>query len=124
MKGQIREIRIIDLVKYLIIPLILITGIWLAFALFLVGISTPVTVVSLVIAIFSTYVLLKYLLIGLVLFYKAFAPLGMRDQCRFEPTCSTYMIMSLKKYGLFIGLFKGIRRLMRCHPPNGGVDYP
>ena len=71
-----------------------------------------------------TYLLLHRFAIGVVLFYKAFAPLEVRQQCRFIPTCSTYMILAIKKYGLIIGVIKGIRRLFRCKPPNGGVDYP
>jgi len=59
-----------------------------------------------------------------VLVYKAFAPIDVRRQCRFTPTCSTYMIMAVKKYGIIIGIIKGIRRILRCKPPNGGVDYP
>lgn len=50
--------------------------------------------------------------------------MSMRDSCRFIPTCSTYMIMAINKYGLIIGIIKGIKRLIRCKPPNGGIDYP
>lgn len=124
MKKQIREIRIIDLFKYFLLPMILISGIWLVFGLVLSDKDSPINVISLVAAILLTYVLLKYFLIGAVLMYKAFAPLEMRNQCRFEPTCSTYMIMALKKYGAIIGLTKGILRIIRCRPPNGGIDYP
>ena len=124
MKKQIREIRIIDLFGYFLLPMLLITGIWLAFGLFLASKESPINVISLIAAIILTYVLLKYFLIGAVLMYKAFAPLEMRNQCRFEPTCSTYMIMVLKRYGAILGLIKGIRRIIRCRPPNGGIDYP
>ena len=75
-------------------------------------------------AILITYFPLKRLAIGLVLLYKVLAPLKVRQKCVFTPTCSTYMIMAIVKYGLFIGVYKGIRRLLRCHPPNGGEDYP
>jgi putative membrane protein insertion efficiency factor len=68
--------------------------------------------------------MLKPFAIGWVLMYKAFAPKSIRKECRFVPTCSTYMIMAIKKYGLIIGVYKGIKRIMRCKPPNGGVDYP
>ena len=124
MKKQIREIRIIDLFGYFLLPMLLITGIWLAFGLFLASKESPINVISLIAAIILTYVLLKYFLVGAVLMYKAFAPLEMRNQCRFEPTCSTYMIMVLKRYGAILGLIKGIRRIIRCRPPNGGIDYP
>ena len=43
--------------------------------------------------------------------------------CRFYPTCSTYFIQALEKYGFFKGSFLGIKRLMKCHPFNpGGYD--
>ena len=45
--------------------------------------------------------------------------------CRFEPTCSRYMIEALRKYGVFKGLFKGVMRICRCHPWHpGGYDPP
>jgi len=45
--------------------------------------------------------------------------------CRFEPTCSRYMVEALRKYGLFKGLAKGLYRLSRCHPWSpGGLDPP
>ena len=45
--------------------------------------------------------------------------------CRFEPTCSRYMVESLRKYGPLKGLARGLRRVSRCHPWNpGGYDPP
>ena len=45
--------------------------------------------------------------------------------CRFEPSCSRYMVEALRKYGLFKGLAKGLHRLSRCHPWSpGGIDPP
>lgn len=45
--------------------------------------------------------------------------------CRFEPTCSRYMIGALQKYGLIKGLWKGTGRILRCHPWHpGGYDPP
>lgn len=42
--------------------------------------------------------------------------------CRFEPTCSHYMIGALRSHGLFKGLYLGTRRILRCHP-WGGSGY-
>ncbi|MEO6811626.1 MAG: membrane protein insertion efficiency factor YidD [Isosphaeraceae bacterium] len=45
--------------------------------------------------------------------------------CRFEPSCSRYMIESLRKYGLIRGAWKGVCRVLRCHPWHpGGYDPP
>ena len=125
MRKQIREIKIIDLVTYAIIPAILIALIWTVGLLCLPKLLNFELEwwIYLIYGVI-TYFLTKRLAIGLVLFYKAFAPLDVRAECRFEPTCSTYMILAIQKYGLIIGVIKGIKRLFRCRPPNGGVDYP
>jgi putative membrane protein insertion efficiency factor len=45
--------------------------------------------------------------------------------CRFEPTCSRYMVEALRTYGLCRGLAKGVGRVLRCHPWHpGGYDPP
>lgn len=67
---------------------------------------------------------MKKLLIGAVRLYQKKAPYYLRSACLFEPTCSEYMILAIQKYGCVKGVYKGIRRLFRCKPPNGGVDYP
>ena len=36
--------------------------------------------------------------------------------CRFEPSCSNYMIEALQTHGVVKGLYLGIVRLLRCHP--------
>ena len=51
-------------------------------------------------------------------------PYGIRCNCLFVPNCSEYMILAIKKYGAYKGVRKGISRLLRCHEPNGGEDYP
>ena len=67
---------------------------------------------------------LRVTLIGTVMLYQRVASEETRSQCRFEPTCSQYMILALRKYGFLIGTIKGLDRIRRCHPPHGGVDYP
>jgi uncharacterized protein len=44
--------------------------------------------------------------------------------CRFYPTCSSYFIQALEKYGFFKGSYLGIRRILRCHPWNPGGHDP
>lgn len=45
--------------------------------------------------------------------------------CRFQPSCSQFMIGALQKYGLLRGLWKGTARICRCHPWHpGGYDPP
>ena len=45
-------------------------------------------------------------------------------RCRFEPSCSAYMIGAVKKYGFLRGTFKGTARLCRCHPWGGSGYAP
>ena len=66
----------------------------------------------------------KKILICFVQIYQCYAPDSIRNKCRFEPSCSEYMLLSLNKYGVFKGLTKGIRRITRCNIHNGGFDYP
>ena len=69
-------------------------------------------------------VIAKRMLIWCVHLYQNKASDATRLKCVFEPSCSEYMIMAVNKYGFICGVYKGIRRLFRCHPPNGGKDYP
>lgn len=77
------------------------------------------------------YVLLKSLiypikvtLIALVYVYKfTISPL-IPNTCRFYPTCSTYMITSIRKWGVLKGVWLGIRRICRCRPGGKcGYDF-
>ena len=55
--------------------------------------------------------------------YKRFLSPLLPPMCRFEPTCSIYMMQAVEKYGLMRGVWLGLRRLVRCHPLNpGGWD--
>lgn len=65
------------------------------------------------------------LLVALIRVYQyTLSPL-LGPVCRFEPSCSRYMVESLRKYGLFRGLARGLRRLSKCHPWHpGGYDPP
>lgn len=40
-------------------------------------------------------------------------------QCRFQPTCSQYMLDAVEKYGPWRGAWRGVKRLARCHPWGG-----
>ncbi len=43
--------------------------------------------------------------------------------CRFYPTCSSYSIKALEKYGFLKGGVKSVWRVLRCNPWNkGGYD--
>ena len=72
----------------------------------------------------TALLLAKPLLIVLVKTYQALAPEKVRRRCRYEPSCSVYMILAVEKYGVWKGLVKGLKRWKGCKPPNGGYDMP
>lgn len=67
---------------------------------------------------------LKYVVIFLIKIYQRLAPEYMRDKCRFEPSCSNYMLLSIRKHGFLKGFIKGVNRLKRCNINDGGFDRP
>ncbi len=45
--------------------------------------------------------------------------------CRFQPSCSEYFILAVRKYGPVRGAARGAWRICRCHPWSaGGFDPP
>ena len=65
----------------------------------------------------------KRAIIWMVHLYQNLASDETRLKCVFEPSCSEYMILAVKKYGVIRGVRKGINRLKRCGHEHG-VDYP
>jgi uncharacterized protein len=66
--------------------------------------------------------ILSKALIFMVLLYRATLAHVMGGHCRFEPSCSQYMIDAVKKYGPVKGAWRGLKRIARCHP-FGGSGY-
>ena len=58
---------------------------------------------------------MKRILIALVRFYQRFISPVFPPSCRFELTCSNYMIQAIEKHG-FKGVLMGLARILRCHP--------
>jgi putative membrane protein insertion efficiency factor len=66
---------------------------------------------------------MRRVLLALLRGYKRFLSPLLPPMCRFEPTCSMYMMQAIEKYGALRGVWLGIRRLSRCHVFNpGGWD--
>ncbi|NPA13473.1 MAG: membrane protein insertion efficiency factor YidD [Aquificae bacterium] len=67
----------------------------------------------------------KKLVIQILKFYQRFISPLYPASCRYYPTCSSYSIQAVEKYGILKGLLKSIWRVLRCNPfSKGGVDYP
>ena len=70
-------------------------------------------------------VLLSESMIFAVRCYKFFLSPWLGQQCRFQPTCSTYFILAVRKYGPVSGAVRGIWRILRCNPfCRSGFDPP
>jgi uncharacterized protein len=66
-----------------------------------------------------------WLLIGLVRFYQTWISPALGQRCRYQPTCSEYLIGAVRKYGFLGGLARGVWRICRCNPwHSGGYDPP
>ena len=64
-------------------------------------------------------------LIALIRCYQWLISPLLGRHCRFEPTCSAYVVEAVRKYGAIRGAWRGVRRICRCHPWNpGGYDPP
>lgn len=84
----------------------------------------PIFAIEAIVLIIYILAHLKRLLICTVKIYQRLAPDSLRNKCRFEPSCSQYMILSLEKYGTLKGFSLGIKRIKRCKVGNGGYDFP
>lgn len=66
---------------------------------------------------------MKVLLILPIRFYQvAISPL-MAPRCRFFPSCSTYAVEAIQRFGAVKGGYLAAHRVLRCHPWGGsGLD--
>jgi putative membrane protein insertion efficiency factor len=46
--------------------------------------------------------------------------------CRFQPSCSHYMVGAIQEWGPIKGIYLGTRRILKCHPwgPHGHDPVP
>ncbi len=65
----------------------------------------------------------KIFIVMVKLYQKYISPLKRNSNCIYTPTCSSYAIEALEKYGAMKGLYLTIKRILRCHPfHKGGYD--
>ncbi|WP_053367472.1 membrane protein insertion efficiency factor YidD [Bacillus sp. FJAT-27245] len=67
--------------------------------------------------------MLQKLFIGIIRFYQiAISPLK-PPTCRFYPTCSTYGLEAVRRFGALKGGWLAAKRIVKCHPLHtGGID--
>lgn len=65
----------------------------------------------------------RYIAGNLIRGYQTWLRPAFPPACRFIPSCSTYALEAVEKYGVWRGLWLALRRLARCHPYHpGGFD--
>jgi uncharacterized protein len=66
---------------------------------------------------------MSWVFIQLIRFYQRFISPLTPPSCIYKPTCSSYMLQAIQKYGALKGGYLGVRRILRCHPwAQGGYD--
>ena len=67
--------------------------------------------------------MISKILIGMVRWYQKYISPAIGPHCKYQPTCSQYMIDAVTKYGPIKGTAMGIWRILRCNPfSKGGYD--
>lgn len=71
--------------------------------------------------------MLKLWIIKIISLYQKiispFFSVFMGMHCRFYPSCSEYTKLAVERFGIFKGLYLGLKRLLKCHPLfSGGFD--
>jgi len=56
--------------------------------------------------------------------YRRFVSPLLGQNCRYNPTCSSYALEAITKYGAFRGGWLATKRIGRCHPWHGGGNDP
>lgn len=63
------------------------------------------------------------MVVGLIVAYQKLVSPLLGANCRFQPTCSTYALAAVERFGVLRGGWLAMRRLARCHPwKSGGYD--
>ncbi|WP_084162203.1 membrane protein insertion efficiency factor YidD [Methylocaldum szegediense] len=66
---------------------------------------------------------MQAILVFLIRFYQYLISPWVGQHCRFHPTCSSYALTAIQRFGPLRGSYLAVRRLLRCHPwHEGGFD--
>jgi len=64
------------------------------------------------------------MILAVRVYQRGISPL-IGPSCRFQPTCSEYMVGAIRKHGAIRGGLMGVWRIIRCNPfTRGGFDPP
>lgn len=67
--------------------------------------------------------MLKWLVkLPVKIYQYTLSPLLGPSKCRYQPTCSHYMLEAIDEWGIIKGVWLGLKRIASCHP-WGGSGY-
>lgn len=65
----------------------------------------------------------RLIIVFFILVYKKVISPVLPNSCKFTPSCSSYMLIAIKKHGILRGFLMGTKRVLRCNPKaKGGFD--
>ena len=66
---------------------------------------------------------MKSIIIFIIKSYQYAISPFLGSNCRFMPTCSAYTIEAIQNFGIFKGIWLGMKRILRCRPGcSCGID--
>jgi putative membrane protein insertion efficiency factor len=65
----------------------------------------------------------KVITIPIKAYQRWLSPL-LGKNCRFHPSCSTYAIEAINRFGVIKGSWLASKRILKCHPLNAGGEDP
>lgn len=60
-------------------------------------------------------ILIEIFIVPIRIYQSLISPL-LGNNCRYTPTCSQYMIIAIREWGIMKGIWLGTKRISRCHP--------
>lgn len=62
-------------------------------------------------------------IVALIGIYQKLVSPNLSPNCRYQPSCSHYMVESVRRFGAVRGVMLGVHRIARCQPlREGGFD--
>ena len=66
---------------------------------------------------------MRFVLVQFIKFYRYVISPWVGHHCRFHPTCSSYALTAIERFGALRGSYLTLVRLSKCHPwHEGGLD--
>jgi uncharacterized protein len=68
---------------------------------------------------------MRAVLLAPIRFYSRFISRALPPRCKYHPSCSSYAIGVIERYGILRGVVLAVWRVLRCNPwSHGGYDPP